>query len=160
MNFGVYMELAKRHYHEHLYAESYALKYPQYKVGGTLFNLVRKLKYRTNVGKKNEKVKTLEEMFYQHPMAIDLNSRLHKHVMHSMFEHVRNMQRVEAAYREDGTIPPPNEKMNGGYVGNSIDPYFRVLCGTASIHDNLIFKDREDTYASADDTGIDFPGAA
>jgi len=155
MNFGVYMELAKRHYHEHLYAESNARKYPQYKVGGTLFNLVRKLKYRTNVGKKNEAVKTLDQMFFQHPMTINLKSRLHKHVMQSMFAHVERMMEVEAAYRKDGTIPPPNEKMNGGFVGNSIDPYFHVLIGTASIHDNHLFKDREDTYAPADDTGID-----
>lgn len=156
MNFGVYMELATRHYHEHLYAENFALKYPQYKVGGTFFNLVRKLKYRTNVGKKNEMVKPLNDMFYQHPMAISLGSALHKHVMQSMFEHVRRMMETEARYREDGTIPPPNEKMNGGFVGNSIDPYFRVLCGTASIHDPHLFKDREDTYAVADDTGIEF----
>lgn len=155
MNFGVYMELAKRHYHEHLYAEAGAAKYPQYNVGGTLFNLVRKLKYRTNVGKKNEAVKPLADMFFQHPMTINLKSSLHKHVMQSMFAHVREMLRVEREYREDGTIPPANEKMNGGFVGNSIDPYFRVLCGTASIHDPHLFKDREDTYAVVDDTGVD-----
>ena len=155
MNFGVYMELATRHYHEHLYAEQNARKYPQYKVGGTLFNLVRKLKYRTNVGKKNEAVKTLDQMFFQHPMTINLKSRLHTHVMQSMFAHVERMQEVEARYRENGTIPPPNEKMNGGFVGNSIDPYFRILTGTASIYDNTLFKDREDTYAPADDTGIE-----
>ena len=150
MNFPVYMDLAKRHYHEHVYAVAMHAKYPQYKYGGTLFNLVRKLKYRTNVGKKNEAVKTLDQMFYQMPMLIDLESPLHEHVMHSLLGHIHEMRRIEAEYRQDGTMPSPNEKLNGGFSGCSIDPYFRVLTGEASLEDDTLFKDREDTYAVAD----------
>lgn len=150
MNFPVYIDLAKRHYHEHVYAVALQQKYPQYKYEGTLFNLVRKLKYRTNVGKKNEAVKTLDQMFYQQPMSIDLESPLHHHVMASLLAHMQEMRRVEAEYRADGTMPAPNEKLNGGFSGCSIDPYFRILTGEASLEDDNLFKDREDTYAVAD----------
>lgn len=150
MNFSVYTDLAKRHYHEHLYAVALHAKYPQYKYGGTMFNLVRKLKYRTNVGKKNEAVKTLDQMFYQPLVLFDLESPLHENVMHSLLGHIHEMRRTEAEYRHDGTMPSPNEKMNGGFSGSSIDPYFRVLTGEASLEDDTLFKSREDTYAVAD----------
>lgn len=154
-NFGLYIELAKRHYHEHLYAEAAARKYPDISVGGTFFNLVRKLKYRTNVGKKNEAVKTPEEMFFQHPMTISLkgngpSARLHKHVMYCLEQHVRLMMRAETDWQLEQIIPPPNEKMNGGAFGNIIDPYFKVLIGEIKLSDDSYFKDREDTYATAD----------
>lgn len=150
MNFAVYTDLAKRHYHEHVYAVALAQKYPQYKYGGTMFNLVRKLKYRTNVGKKNEAVKKLSEMFWQWPVSIDLKSPLHEHVMMSLLIHIQEMRRVEEAYNADGQMPAPNEKMNGGFSGSTIDPYFRILTGEASLEDDSLFKDREDTYAPED----------
>ena len=154
MNFGVYMELATRHYHEHVYALAGIEKYPDIPMGGTLMNLMRKLKYRTNVGKKNEKVKTLDQMFYQHPLIIDLKGPLHKHVMHSLLVHMQEMESVESEYKEWGSMPAPNEKMNGGFNGSTIDPYFRVLCGTADLWDDTLFKDREDTYAVVE-TGLE-----
>lgn len=147
MNFGTYMELATRHYHEHIYAVAGAEKYPNIPVGGTFMNLVRKLKYRTNVGKKNEAVKTLPEMFFQHPMVIDLKSDLHRHVMLSLLGHLKEMERIEREYNEEGAMPAPNEKMNGGFNGSTIDPYFRVLTGKADLFDDTLFKVREDTYA-------------
>lgn len=154
-NFGMYIELAQRHYHEHLYAEALARKYPNYKYGGTMFNLVRKLKYRTNVGKKNEAVKSYDEMFFQHPMTINITGkgaagRIHQHVMHSMEMHVRAMMRAEEEWAFDQIIPPPNEKLNGGAFGNEIDPFFKVLTGETKLTDDEYFKDREDTYAVSD----------
>lgn len=149
MNFGVYMELATRHYHEHVYARALQRKY-QVPYGGTLFNLVRKLKYRTNVGKKNEKVKTLDQMFFQHPMSIDLTSELHLHVMDSLAYHIAEMWRVEQEYRLIGSVPAANEKMNGGFNGATIDPYFRVLTGKIDLMDDTYFKEREDTYAATE----------
>lgn len=148
MNFGVYMELATRHYHEHIYAAALSQKYPQYEYGGTMFNLVRKLKYRTNIGKKNESVKSYDQMFFQHPMVIDLKSASHQHVLGSLLDHMYEMKRVEENWHRDATVPAPNEKMNGGFSGSSIDPYFRVISGTISIYDDMYFKDREDTYAN------------
>ena len=157
MNFGTYLNLAKRHYHEHLYAEYAVQKYKKKNrkrgggdkvaYGGTIFNLVRKLQYHTNVGKKNEKTKTAAEMFFTMPMSVDVTSPLHKSVMMAMVQHVEEMQWVEKRWNESQYIPAPNEKMNGGYGGNAEDPYFRVLIGAVSLDDDTVFKDREDTYA-------------
>lgn len=151
MNFATYARLAKRHKHEHLYAEHLAKKYARDgEYGGTLFNLVRKLKFRTNVGKKNEATKKGTDMFWQHPMSINLRSLQHESVMRDLFYHVEEMQRVEREYRESGRIPAPNDKMNGGFNGSSEDPYFKLLIGEIELRDDRFFKDREDTYAVAD----------
>jgi len=151
-NFGIYIATAKRHYHEHLYAEHLSRKYPQYKYGGTMFNLVRKLKYRTKVTKNKPEgeTKTADELFFQHPMSINLKSGLHKHVMLSLFQHVRDMLEVIRKWETEGEIPAPNEKLNAGPFGNTVDPYFRVLTGEITLDDKEVFKDREDTYAPAD----------
>jgi hypothetical protein len=146
-NFGQYIELATRHRHEHTYAVALSQKYPQYPYGGTLFNLVRKLKYRTNVGKKNEAVKTLSQMFFQHPMVIDLKGDLHDHVMRSLLKHMEAMKQTEDDFRNWGIVPPANESMNGGFNGSTIDPYFRVLTGKVDLADDTLFKDRDDLYA-------------
>jgi hypothetical protein len=159
MNFATYARLAKRHMHEHLYAEHLARKYLDMgSYGGTLFNLVRKLKFRTNEGKKNEKTRTGAEMFWQHPMSINLTSTNHHRVMSDLFYHVNEMIRVEneakgAAWHGltiKPRIPAPNDKLNGGYSGSSEDPYFKLMIGEIKLDDNEWFKDREDTYAVAD----------
>jgi hypothetical protein len=146
-NFGVYTRLAKRHYHEHIYAEAMHKKYPEYKYGGTIFNLVRKLKYRTYVGTVREAVKSLEEMFWQGVVTLDLDGPLHASVMMSMRQHADEMIRCHERWHTDEFIPAPNEKMNGGFNGNYEDEYFQVLIGKVSLDDNSIFKNREDTYA-------------
>jgi hypothetical protein len=150
MNFGTYLNLAKRHYHEHLYAEyaMQAYKKPRKKYGGTIFNLVRKLKYRTNVGKKNEKTKTAAEMFFTMPMSVNVDSSLHKSVMQAMVQHVEEMRWRISRWNAAQEIPAPNEKMNGGYGGNAEDPYFLVLIGAKKLSDDTLFMDREDLYAS------------
>jgi len=153
MNFGTYTRLMKRHYHEHLYGEYLQQKYrkvlkrPKLKFGGTVANLVRKLKYRTNVGKKNEATKTAAEMFWQGAVSIEIDSPLHMAVMMAMEQHVRDMQYVEHRWRDHNEVPAPNEKMNGGFSGSSEDPYYKVLIGEIGLDDDNVFKAREDTYA-------------
>jgi len=149
MNFGTYLNLAKRHYHEHLYPEYAVQQYKKKrkKYGGTIFNLVRKLKFHTNVGKKNEKKKTAAEMFFTMPMAINIADGLHKNVMQCMVQHVEEMRYRISRWEAAQEIPAPNEKMNGGYGGNAEDPFFLVLIGKAKLDDDTIFKEREDTYA-------------
>lgn len=155
MNFGTYCRLAKRHYHEHLYPHPIMERYKKKKLkyGGTLFNLVRKLKFRTYAGKKNEKVKTAEEMFFQHAMSVSLTNQLHRDVIETIFDHADQME--ELAYRCNKYTkytPAPNDKMNGGFGGNIEDPYFRVLIGEISLDDDTVFKDREDTYETSEVT--------
>ena len=164
-NFGTYINLAKRHYHEHLYAEALALKYPVGTIlakakrgrsrlvvggyGGTIFNLVRKLKYRTYVGTSREVVKSKEEMFWQGPLSINLKGPLHESVMMSLRQHASEMLRVTREWNYHNIIPAPNEKMNGGFSGSNEDLYFKVLIGEIKLADDTFFKDREDTYAVA-----------
>lgn len=150
-HFSVFLDLAKRSYHEHSYMEALHQKYPQYTVGGTLFDLVRKLKYRTNVGKKNETVKKYEEMFMQCPMSIDLDSPLHHHVMDSIKAHVVDMQLVEMQFKNFGLIPPPNEGANGGYFHNLPDDYYYVLIGERELDDDRYFKPRVETYVTIEE---------
>src|SRR6185503_7669879 len=151
VNFGVYTELAKRHYHEHLYAHALHQKYPQYPYGGTIFNLLRKLKYRGVPTKKDPAGKILHkptEILSQHMMMIDLAGPLHRHVMESLLKHIREMRETERRFREFGEWPAVNEKMNGGVYGNRVDEYFRVLVGELSLDDDRYFRSREDTYAT------------
>jgi hypothetical protein len=87
-------------------------------------------------------------MFYQQPVTYDLKSPLHKSVMWALREHVRGMREVTRNWEEKQIIPAPNDKMNGGYGGNSEDPYFRVLIGEIGLDNDEVFKAREDTYAN------------
>jgi hypothetical protein len=149
-HFGVFTDLAKRSYHEHMYAEGLMVKYAgQFKgYGGTQFDLIRKLKYRTKVTKANPlgECKRYEEMFQQVPVNIDLDSPLHEHVMDSIRHHAREMRSCRHRWLSIGEVPAPNENMNGGAYGNSPDEYFRVLTGEYELGDPRYFKKREDTY--------------
>jgi hypothetical protein len=149
-HFGVFTDLAKRSYHEHLYAEALMAKYKGSVkgYGGTQFDLIRKLKYRTKVTKANPlgECKRYEEMFQQVPVAIDLESPLHEHVMESIKAHAREMCQARIRWNTHGEVPAPNENMNGGAYGNSPDEYFRVLTGEYELGDPRYFKKREDTY--------------
>jgi len=154
VNFPLYLELQKRSYHEHLYGAWLAQKYPQYELGGTFYNLYRKLKYRKKAtvkqvaaGEPGDILHPISELFWQHPMTIDLKSSLHEHVMKSLLQHIHAMQETERRYREDGVVPPPNESIHGGPYGNSVDPYYRVLTGEIELSDDQYFKNRESTYA-------------
>jgi hypothetical protein len=83
-------------------------------------------------------------------MSINLNGYLHRDVMDSMYQHVLDMIVTEDIYGITGKLPPPNEKLNGGFSGNSLDPYFRVLIGEIDLADDHWFKDREDTYVASE----------
>lgn len=162
VNFAVYLDLQQRSYHEHMYAEALLHRYKdgfkfsngvevgpgELSCGGTMFTLVRKLKYRTGVTKANPegKVKPLHEMFWQSPMAIDISSPLHQSVMDSLRNHAYAIEAARHSWETFGAVPPPNEHMNGGAFGNSPDEYFRVLTGDAALDDDTLFMDREDTY--------------
>ena len=151
MNFGTYARLAKRHAHEHLYAEHLSRKYAMDgDYGGTLFNFVRKLKFRTYAGKKNEKVRTAAEMFWQHPMSVNLKSVQHRDVMLDLFDHVAEMRRTEERVLNGGRWPAPNDKMNGGFNGSSEDPFFKLMIREIKLSDDDVFKDREDTYVATE----------
>jgi hypothetical protein len=155
MHFAVFTDLQKRSYHEHLYAEGLWAKYcGEFRgIGGTQFDLIRKLKYRTKMTKANPlgETKSYEEMFQQIPVAIDLEGPVHLHVMETIKKHAAGMRELHRRWDEYHDIPAPNDDMNGGMYGNSPDEYFRVLTGEYELDDPRYFKTREDTYAGPEE---------
>jgi hypothetical protein len=150
LNFGTYMELAKRHLHEGLYAWAMRKKYPDVPYGGTGFNLMRKLTYRGKPTKACPEGKILhgpDEIFFQD--IIPFTEKRCEGILAEIKWYVDEMRRtrIEA---QNGRIPYPNEKQNGGYFGNSIDPFFKVLEGEIDLEDNRYFKNREDMYTNVD----------
>lgn len=149
-NYGLYFQLAKRHLHELVYGYHLSRKYHTIPYGGTIFNLLRKLKYRGVPTKANPEGRIL------HAVDEILHQGLVNYSQEEINEGMRRatlwgyeMYWTEQQYKQCGTVPLPNERMNGGYYGNKIDPYFLVLTGQTTLENNDLFKDREDLYASA-----------
>lgn len=154
LNFDTYLELAKRHLHEGIYAWASRIKYPEMDYGGTIFNLMRKIKYRGVPTKKDPDGKILrhpKEIFFQGLVAYPQSRSTE--MLEEVLWYVNEMRRVkEEATKPFGQIPKPNETINGGYYGGKIDTWFRLLEKEISLNDDKYFKDREDTYATIQDT--------
>ena len=152
VNFGLYSELAKRDYHELVYAWAMQKKYPDWKYAGTLMNLIRKLKFRAKPTKNCPEGKilhTLDEIFTQ-VMVPMLDNQISL-AMSDLLKDAHEMQRVIHEWDKFHVLPSPNRKLDGGPYGNHIDPYFNVFTGKTSIYDDKFFKPREDMYVSAED---------
>lgn len=153
INFGLYTELAKRDYHELVYAWAMQLKYPDLKYGGSLMNLIRKLKYRgapTKACPEGKILHTTDEMFGQ--FMVPMLDQQIEWAMGDLLTDVREMERVVTAYEEHGKLPSPNRQRDGGPYGNKKDPYFDVFMGKVDIYDDKYFKPREDMYAATDES--------
>jgi len=147
MNFPLYAELAKRNFHEHMYAYAMKQKYPNVPYGGTVYNLMRKLKYR---GKNGKILHTPDEMFWQG--LVTITPEMNTEIMEIATRYAQEMRFARLLFEEDGVWPLPNETIHGGPFGNSIDPYFRVLNGEIDLNNDNVFKNREDTYATEEIT--------
>lgn len=147
-NFGLYTNLARRAMHEHMYKVGLQRKYPQYEYGGTIMNLIRKLKHRGVPTKKEPEGKILHpvsELMYQG--MVPLSPAITGHVMECVKYWAHEMRRVEQDYRDSGNWPAPNEEANGGWHGNTLDPYFSVLTGDTTLANDDLFEDRKDPYS-------------
>jgi hypothetical protein len=150
INFGTYTELAKRHLHEGIYAWAMRKKYPDIPYGGTGFNLMRKLKYRGVPTKKCPEGAILHgpsEIFFQD--LVPYTPERSNDMLRSVLWNVQEMRRVREE-AQHGRLPAPNERMNGGYYGNTPDPFFKVLEGEWELEDDRYFKNREDMYTNGD----------
>lgn len=148
INFGLYTELAKRDYHELIYAWAMQQKYPDLSGGGTLMNLIRKLKYRAKPTKNNPEGKILHdlsEIFGQY--MVPMKDEQVELALADLLWDAHEMRRTIEEFETTGRFPAPNRKLDGGPYGNRIDPYFNVFMGKVSVHDNTFFKNREDMYA-------------
>jgi hypothetical protein len=152
VNFGLYTELAKRDYHELVYAWAMQLKYPHLKYGGTLMNLIRKLKYRgvpTKACPEGKILHTTDEMFGQFMVPM-LDKQVHQ-AMNDLLYDVMDMQACITDYETNNVMPSPNRQRDGGPYGNKKDPYFDVFMGKVDINDDKFFKPREDMYTPVTD---------
>jgi hypothetical protein len=148
-NIGLYLELMREDMHELLYGTGLVGKYgltpDQY--GGTIFNIVKKLKYRsvpTNRYPLGKPLRRLEEMLVQH--AIPILPAAQERALKDLQKIAMEMERtIEDA--AGGVMPARNRELDGGAFGNRLDPYWKVFTGEATIWDDTLFKGRSDPYA-------------
>jgi hypothetical protein len=147
-NIGLYTELMQRDMHEMGYGFGLRLKHPEYEYGGTLFNLLRKLKYRSKPTKAEPDGKIL------HPVSEMMGQYMIPAHPEQIVSAMNDLQWV--AYEMERTVdgikngnwPASSRDMDAGMFGNSKDAYFGVLMGTEDIYDDTLFKPREQMYAT------------
>jgi hypothetical protein len=146
-HFDSYTRLAKRHLHELVYAYALQHKYPQYEYGGTVMNLLRKAKYRSEPTKAHPEgriLRPLNEILWQGIVNYspeDIEAGVHRASMWA-----QEMRACEYRFREHAEMPLPNERQNAGFYGNKEDEYFKVLIGQTTLDDDKLFKDRQNLY--------------
>lgn len=135
---SLYLAVLQRSMHEGLYGTYLARKYPEYPYGGSWINLIRKA-----VATDSRPVKGLG---FQAIVKVDEADR--KRAWDRARWIVREMWRAEQVALEQGhDALPDNPGLDDGYFHNSLDGYFDVLRGKASLDDPNLFMSREDTYA-------------
>jgi len=149
---GQFITLARRNLHELLYGEYLSRKYPTMPYGGTIYNIIRKLKYRGKTVTKAEPLgkilNTPESMFMQ--TVIGLDEKAMEQARADLHSIATDMLETTMKYYHGVTIPS-NRSLDGGIYGNHIDPYTLVMMGEASLEDDSLFMDREQTYAVAEE---------
>lgn len=152
-NIGLYLELAKRDYHEHIYKWAMTQKYPDIPWGGVVMNILRKLKYRGVPTKKDPEGKILhevDEILYQG--IVTLSDQQTELALSDLLYDAKEMRRTIYEAKTTGKLPSPNRRLDAGPFGNKMDPWFPVFTGQVSVNDDAFFKDREDMYKPVTDS--------
>jgi len=141
---STYVNIARRSMHELLYGDFLARKYPDKPYGGTIYNVVRKLKYRSEAkGKEDKILHPPEEFFLQTPIAID--PFLQDQALKDLYIWSGKMQ--DTAHKYAIKFPIPSSRvLDEDMFSRRPDPYFEVLTGEASLDDETKFMDRRDQY--------------
>jgi hypothetical protein len=144
---GTYISLARRSMHELLYGFYLRKKYAEQGIeyGGTIYNVIRKLKYRSTAKNKVDAppMHTPDEMFLQTIVGInDDQIELARDEMNILSV---EMDRTADAFLT-GRMIPSTRSLDGGRYGGAMDPYTLVMMGEASLDDDSLFQDREETY--------------
>lgn len=161
---GLFISNARRSLHELLYGWWLEQKYcdPNYPMpamtkedmrpgqvrfltyGGTIYNIVRKLQYKSRAKATPGKVlHDPQEFFLQTLIGID--PKLQRQALAELPVLVEDMQRTAERYLS-GRPVPSNRRLDGGYYGSRQDLYTRVILGEISLQDDKYFMDREETY--------------
>lgn len=148
---GDYITAAQRSLHENIYAWALMRKYPERPYGGSIYNIIRKLKYRSTAkGKTDVILHTIDEIFVQTPISIDFSrvDATKKEIEILAAKMIRT-----AGEFERGSVIPSSRDMDTDPYRGKLDPYFYVLMGERSLDDDRYFKDRENPYEErTDDT--------
>jgi hypothetical protein len=152
---GNYITLAGRSLHELLYGYHLRKKYAitqGLEYGGTIYNIVKKLKYRSKVVSKAEPLgkilNTPESMFLQ--TVIGLSKEAENIARRELVWYAYEMEKTAKQYQHGETVGS-NRNLDSGYFGHGIDLYTQVMMGEISLDDDTYFMDREQTYAKVEE---------
>lgn len=149
-NLDNYLVLAQRNLHELVYGWYLARKYREYPYGGSIYNVIRKLQYRTKArGKENAIMHTVGEMLSQH--MIGINPALQEQAMEDLNYISIEMDRTIEAYLT-GRPVPSNRSLDSYKYGKEIDLYTYVEMGEIDLADDQYFTDRIDTYETVEES--------
>jgi len=146
---GLYIDTARDDMHELLYAWALQKKYPTIPYGGTLFNIMKKLKYRGVATKRHP------EGLVLHPMseiAVQLVVPMLPPAVHQALVDIEWVSNeIERTIREyaDGKMPARNRSLDAGPYQNALDPYLLALREPLLLADEAVYKDRTDPYQEA-----------
>jgi hypothetical protein len=147
---GVYYTLAGRSLHELHYGKYLEEKYAEQglEYGGTIYNVIKKLKYRSKTVSKAEPLGKIlnapETMFSQVMIGLDPNQA---EIAKAELEYWVTEMLVTADEYFVGDIIGATRAWDSGYHGHGLDPYTEVMLGEKSLDDDRYFMDREQTYA-------------
>ncbi len=143
-----FLILAGRSMHELLYGAYLSQKYASVgEYGGTIYDIIRKLKYRSKQVTKAEPtgkiLHTPGEIFHQSAFALDPEQQ--EQALDDLNAISVAMQRTMEAYLA-GMHIPSNRYFDQNNYGKGIDPYTFVMLDETTLEDDALFADREDTY--------------
>ncbi len=148
-NPNTFIELSKHSFHELLYADHLRSQFANREYGGSIFNVIRKVKYRSEA--KGPKYGTIlndvDKMFMQRHINLDpVEIMRAKYDMDLLAE---QMLRTAEAYIGESVprcTPPRNRHFDSGYYGTGINPYLPVILGDTTLDDDSRYMDRQDQY--------------
>ena len=154
-NLDTYIQVARRSMHELLYGDHLAQKYAEKGIyGGTIYNIVRKLKHKSAAKGKNfgKVLHEPHEFFLQTPIPV--NPVLVYEAKRDLGIVADEMTDVALDYAK-GLRPPSSRHLDEDMFSKRTDTYFWVLMGEQSLDDDSIFQDREILYPTTTEDPIE-----
>ncbi len=145
-NLSVFLDVGAHSMHELLYFKGLSEKYPDRKNGGTIYNIVRKLQYKSKAKATPGKILHEPHEFFAQ-QAIPIDPVLVEKALYDLNYLSLEMERVAADYAK-GILPPSSRSQDEDMFSKRTDPYFEVIMGRATLSDDILFMDKEDRYAA------------
>jgi len=141
-----FIKLAPQSMHELLYAAHLRQKYTDEPYGGSIYNVVRKLKYKSEA--KGPKFGTIlndiNKLFIQRHFALRDTDIARARV--DLLSLALKMERLARDYTRYLVQPPRNRRFDAGFYGTGLNPYLPVILGETTLDDDSRYMDRLDPY--------------